>query len=79
MLSTLLLHTGERAWGVCSGAAVRALLNRGWREHWRLLQKQEGLDGIPLLLGHGLQLGLGPGRNGHGGYTILAAGWGAQF
>jgi hypothetical protein len=49
---------------------VRALL--GWRGLCGrcLLQKQQGLDGIPLLLGHGLQLGLGPGRNGHMGYIL---------
>ena len=58
---------------------MRALL--GWRGLRRsvLLQKQEGLDGIPLLLGHGLQLGLGPGRNGHGGYTYHSGKAPAQF
>lgn len=44
-----------------------------------LLQKEEGLDGIPLLLGHGLQLGLGAGRNGHGGYTFPIGERPAQF
>jgi hypothetical protein len=75
LLDPLVLHTGERAWRVCSGATVRALLlllllgclarlcNRG------LLEEQEGLDGIPLGLGHGLQAHerLGTGRNRHWG------------
>jgi hypothetical protein len=50
--STLVLHTGERARRVCSAGALGTL---GLGRLLPLLHEEEGLDGGPLGLGHGLK------------------------
>ena len=76
----LLLHTGERARRVRSGAAMRALLLRRCRSYRLLLDKEECLDGIPLGLGHGLQgHGVRAGRNRHLGVILNCRWWGGAI
>jgi hypothetical protein len=55
--STLVLHTGERARRVCSAGALGALgaLGLGLLLRLSLFHEEEGLDGGPLGLGHGLK------------------------
>jgi len=54
--STLVLHTSERARRVCSAGALGTLGLRLLRLLLRpLFHEEEGLDGSPLGLGHGLK------------------------
>lgn len=39
-----------------------------------VLHEEQGLDGIPLLLGYGLQLSTGTGRNRHLGIILIRRG-----